>query len=1040
MSSLSTPVLIGNRYELQHRLGAGAMGEVFQARDRLTGDALALKRVTVPSDELEFASRATLGINANMHLALAQEFRILATLRHPHIISVLDYGFDDQRRPYFTMDLLEGSQTLFDLAKDQPLETQIMLLIQVLEALTYLHRRGILHRDLKPGNVLVEKGKVRVLDFGLATRFGHTEGVGGTLPYMSPEALRHEQVGAGLDLYAVGMMAYVLLVGKHPFDLSSAQALIRDILYTVPDTSGIPNQRLGDVVGRLLEKVPQRRYENAEESAVALAAAIGASVPREREDIRESFLQAAAFVGRDKEQAQLGDALQTLNEGQGTAWLIAGESGVGKSRLMDELRIQALVSGTQVMLGQGVDGGGLPFQLWRDIGRQLLLSTPDVTEFEASILKTIVPTIDAIVGYVVDDPPPVVGGANELRTARVLVEMIRRQTAPLLLLLDDLQWAQDGLMVVKMLAESVQDFSVLIVGSYRTDEQAPVKDELGEMQVISLERLSSDEIATLSHSMLGENDYIENVRDYLYQETEGNVFFIVEILRALAEQTGGLSMIGMETLPSYLVAGGIQRVVERRLSQLPDNDFMLLELAAVGGRDLDLRVIDAIEDEAVDLEAWLYRCADAMVLEVNEHRWRFNHDKLREVLLLNLEAGREAYLHRQVGAAIENVYAEDLNHHAEVLIYHWNKAQNDEKEFEAILRYVDIRMIGKLQFSGTGTFFDRAYELFERIDVPIEAWIELQYLRSYHLSDPDDVRRASIHEALRLAEESENRYWIAMCKYGMTRYEQNPELKHQLASAAVEIFRELGDYEKVLMGEVRLVDSLLKLEQYEEAKSKGLAILDQVEALGDHRMYTDLLLRLSVIVGLQKNYDEKLHYLDLVKERAIQVNDLGLLASTMVNRSVLYESMSDFEAAIEETLVAIDLFEKTGNISGVGMAYANLLSFRGHLERWLEVSRDGHEALEYARKRGMRWSLHVFYLQEMARSWWKTDRQSDAQILLGALQQDGMTPQPMYVERLEELEALIHPADSELVGIGSRLTQVEMVAFALDELSLGSSI
>jgi tetratricopeptide (TPR) repeat protein len=1035
MAGLSTRSLVGNRYELQNRLGAGAMGEVYRATDRLTGHAIALKRVTIPSNELEFASRMTMGVGGDVQLALAQEFRTLATLRHPNIISVLDYGFDEERRPYFTMDLLGDSESLVKAAQGQSVETQIGLLIQALEALTYLHRRGILHRDLKPANVLVANQKVRVLDFGLATTVGHTEGVGGTLPYMAPEAFRQERIGPGLDLYAVGIMAYEMLTERYPFNTASAQVLIRDILFAIPDTSDIPNQALAAVVSRLLEKKTEDRYGSAREVTIALAEAIGQPPPQESVAIRESFLQAAGFVGRDVELSHLTDALQSVRDGEGSAWLVAGESGVGKSRLMDELRIQALVSGIQVMHGQAVDGSGLPFQLWRDIGQQLLLSTPDVSEFEASVLKEIVPTIQTILEYAVEDAPPVISGSNEQRMARVLVDMIQRQSAPILLLLDDLQWSQESLVALKMLAATVGDFPILIVGSYRTDEDVQVKDELVEMQVIVLERLNAEEISTLSQLMLGENAHLENVTDYLYQETEGNVFFVVEMLRALAEQSGGLATIGARTLPSHLLAGGIQQVVERRLARLPDDDFRVLELAAVAGRDLDLSLIGAIVDHRIDIEGWLYRCADAMVLEVNEHRWRFNHDKLREALLLNLVEDRSFELHGQVGAAIEDIYQDDLRQHAEVLIYHWNKARNDAKEFEAILRYVDIRMIGQLRFSGTSDFFDRAYELFERIDVAIEARIELLYLRSLHLSDPDDIRQAAIHEALRLAEDINNPYWVAMCKYGMSRYVQNPEQHYELGLAAVDIFQQLGDDEKVLMVEVRLVASLLKLERYEEAEAKGLEILNDVKDLGDHRMYTDLLVRLSIIVGAQKKLDEKLYYLDLVKELAIQANDLGLLASNMVNRGALYESMNEFEKAIAETLVALDLFEKTGNISGIGTCYANLLSFYVHLERWSDVGLYGREALEFGRERGVRWSLHVFYLQEMARSGWHTGRQGDAQILLGALQQDGMTPEQMYKVRLEELEGLIRPVDPDLVEIGANFSHEEMVAFALDEWS-----
>ncbi|MFQ5437145.1 MAG: serine/threonine-protein kinase, partial [Anaerolineae bacterium] len=226
----SSFVLPGNRYALQEQLGTGAMGAVYRAQDRLTGHTIALKRVTVPNKELAFASRMSIADNGgDVRLALAQEFRTLATLRHPHIISVLDYGFDDQGHPYFTMDLLENTQTLLDAGQEQPSATQIDLLIQLLQALTYLHRRGILHHDLKPENVLVVDGRVRTLDFGLSTTTIQAAGASGTLTYMAPEALRQEPIGPAADLYAVGVMAHQLFTGQYPFNAPSPSRLIRNI-------------------------------------------------------------------------------------------------------------------------------------------------------------------------------------------------------------------------------------------------------------------------------------------------------------------------------------------------------------------------------------------------------------------------------------------------------------------------------------------------------------------------------------------------------------------------------------------------------------------------------------------------------------------------------------------------------------------------------------------------------------------------------------------------------------------------------------------
>src|SRR5512134_1921413 len=116
---LSAP-MIANRYRLLEKLGAGGMGDVYRAKDRLSDQFVALKRVTVAGGQLQFASRTSMGNTSDFRLALAQEFRTLASLRHPNIISVLDYGFDTTRQPYFTMELLENAQSLVAVGSDKP--------------------------------------------------------------------------------------------------------------------------------------------------------------------------------------------------------------------------------------------------------------------------------------------------------------------------------------------------------------------------------------------------------------------------------------------------------------------------------------------------------------------------------------------------------------------------------------------------------------------------------------------------------------------------------------------------------------------------------------------------------------------------------------------------------------------------------------------------------------------------------------------------------------------------------------------------------
>ncbi len=297
---LSTPSTVGQRYHVLDLVGTGGMGSVYRVMDRLSRQTVALKRVTAAPDTLNFASRAD--DSMDFRLALAQEFQILASLRHPNIIGVLDYGFDADNQPYYTMDLLEDAQTILDAARDRSLSEKVALLAKLLQALSYLHRRGIIHRDLKPSNVLVAGGQVKVLDFGLSVRTEQnrsTGGTSGTLAYMAPEVLNGEPASIAADLYAVGVIAYEILVGQHPFITTDVSQLVIAILTQEPEltATGLEPPFVA-LLSRLLAKEPANRYANTGAVLEALSAAASEPLALETQDIRESFLQAAQFVGR----------------------------------------------------------------------------------------------------------------------------------------------------------------------------------------------------------------------------------------------------------------------------------------------------------------------------------------------------------------------------------------------------------------------------------------------------------------------------------------------------------------------------------------------------------------------------------------------------------------------------------------------------------------------------------------------------------------------------------------------------------------------
>ncbi|AKF84326.1 serine/threonine protein kinase [Myxococcus fulvus 124B02] len=665
--------VVGGRYRIMEFLGRGGAGTVWRAQDLLTGP-VAIKRLHKTVEDLV---RLPLGENTpssaarhELALSLAHEFQTLASVRHPQVISVLDYGFDAENRPYLAMDLLEDARHLVKAGSHQPLDVQVDLLVQTLQALAYLHRRGIIHRDLKPANVLVARGQVKVLDFGLAVgrEQVHRAQPGGTPGYLAPELFEDQPPSEVTDLFSVGAMACQMIFGRLPFDGKAP-----------PAPADFPDA-LHAVLERMVSKDARKRPRSADEVIAQLCAATRRPLPAESVTTRESFLQAARYVGRARELSLLSSVLDAALLGRGGGLLVGGESGVGKSRLLDELRPLALVRGAVVLRGQAVAAGGSPYQEWRPVLRWLSILTP-LDDREASVLKPLVPDLEAVLGRPVPDPADLGAEMAQARLLQVVEDIFSRLTQPTVVLLEDLHWAHgESLLLLSRLAGRATGLPLLLLGSFRDDEAPGLPAQLPALDVLRLPRLDAGEISVLSESMIGPAGARPHLVELLRRETEGNPFFLVEVARALAEEAGGLDRLGDMPLPERVFAGGVRRLVRRRLEKVSASSRDLLRVAAIVGRQVDVTLLEHAAP-GVDVERWLSYCAGAAVLDVADGHWRFAHDKLREGVLEELAAAERPLLHRRVAEAMEAAYGENSARTA-ALCYHWGEAGDFAREVE----------------------------------------------------------------------------------------------------------------------------------------------------------------------------------------------------------------------------------------------------------------------------------------------------------------------------------------------------------------------
>ncbi|ASU77005.1 serine/threonine-protein kinase [Actinopolyspora erythraea] len=283
---MSSPRLLSNRYEIEDALGYGGMSEVHRGRDVRLGRDVAVKVL-----------RADLARDPTFQLRFRREAQNAAALNHPAIVAVYDTGETDSENgplPYIVMEYVNG-RTLRDIVKTEgPLAPRraMEVMADASAALDFSHRHGIVHRDVKPANIMItDSGAVKVMDFGIARAVAdgqaavtQTAAVIGTAQYLSPEQARGETVDARSDVYASGCVLYELLCGEPPFTGDSPVAVAYQHVREQPgkpsDTNRQVPAELDAVILKALSKNPENRYESAAEMRTDLVRVLSGQRPK----------------------------------------------------------------------------------------------------------------------------------------------------------------------------------------------------------------------------------------------------------------------------------------------------------------------------------------------------------------------------------------------------------------------------------------------------------------------------------------------------------------------------------------------------------------------------------------------------------------------------------------------------------------------------------------------------------------------------------------------------------------------------------------
>jgi tetratricopeptide (TPR) repeat protein len=689
------------RYHVKKFLGEGGKKKVYLTHDTLLDRDVAF--ALIKTEKLDDASRTR----------VSREARAMGQLGdHPNIAAIYDMG-DHEGQPYIVIPVMPGGdvEDLIEKAPEHrlPLDKTIDITKAICRGLEYAHGKGIIHRDIKPGNIwLGADDTAKIGDFGLAlavdlSRLTQPGMMVGTVTYMPPEQAMGGKVTAKADLYSLGAMLYEMVTGRPPFVGDDSVALIGQHINTPPVSptwhrADLP-PALETLILQLLEKDPEKRPESA---AVVLQAleAIEAGKIKETspEAPTENPLYRRVFVGREPELKQLQSAFDGAISGQGALMMVMGEPGIGKTALCEQLATYVTLRGGRTLVGHCYEKGSLslPYLAFVEALRSYVLSreVKDLREELGSGAADVARIISEIRERLKIRLRPRKDPEDErYRLMQAVTSFLSNAAAvqSMLVVLEDLHDADKGTLdMLTHVSHNLAGARLLIVGTYRdveVDRSHPLSAALAELRRVStydrvlLRGLNADEVRRMMESITRES-VPWGLAEAVHRQTEGNPLFIQEVVRYLAEEglitrkEGGWRPTS-DTPLEMSIPEGLRDVIGKRLSLLSPECNQLLAVASVIGREFAPETLKAVT--GINEDVFVNALKEAVRLSIlEEHsqrgtvRYRFTHAFFRQTLYEEMIAPQRLKLHQQVARSLETLYAKRLGEHATELAEHFS--------------------------------------------------------------------------------------------------------------------------------------------------------------------------------------------------------------------------------------------------------------------------------------------------------------------------------------------------------------------------------